>query len=191
MPSLNQRGITLIEVLIVAAIFSIIAAVGLPNLIGALQRNRARGAADTIAVAARDARARAIATGWEFRVFGYNNESGTRPNQYRIEGRANSGVAWPPPATVGPMSTATQMAERWTDLAVEYPGVRLNVGDAGGQCADPLGGGVRTFCVEYGSRGLLNMLSYAGPGSSLQVSDAGGNVARRVSAAVAGAVRVY
>jgi len=186
----NPRGVTLIEVLMVVAIFAIIAAVGLPNLIGALQRNRARGAADTIAVAARDARARAVSTGWEFRVFGFNNESATRPNQFRIEGRANSGVAWPAAAVVGPMTTDTQMAERWTDMAVEYPGVRLNVGDAG-QCGDPLGGGVQTFCIEYSSRGLLNGLSYQGPGGNLQVVDAGGNVARRVGAAVAGAVRVF
>ncbi len=187
----SPRGFTLIELLMVVAIFAIIAAVGLPNLIGALQRNRARGAADTIAVAARDARARAIATGWEVRVFGFNNESATRPNQFRIEGRANSGVAWPPPATQGPVTTDAQTADRWIDMAVEYPGVRLNVGDVGGQCGDPLGGGVQTFCIEYSSRGLLNGLSYQGPGGNLQVVDAGGNVARRVGAAVAGAVRVY
>ena len=186
----GQPGMTLIEVLLVVAILAIIAGFGLPNLIGALQRSRARGAADMITTSMRDARARAIATGWIFRVIGFNDSSGTSPNRFRIEGKINAATLWPssPWATTKPFQTSTQTGDRVISLPVEYPGMRLNVGDGGGaaQC-----GVASSFCIEYTSQGTLNAAtSYQGATGSLQVMDVGGNVARRVTATLAGAVRV-
>lgn len=187
----GQPGMTLIEVLLVVAILGIVAGFGLPNLVGALQRNRARGTADILTTAMRDARARAIATGWIFRVVGFNdNNGGTSANRFRIEGKINAAALWPssPWATTKPFQTSTQAGDRVISLPVEYPGNRLNVGDAGGlaQC-----GIANSFCIEYSPQGMLNAAtSYQGPTGSLRVMDKGGNVARQVTAAVAGAVRV-
>lgn len=184
----GRSGVTLIEILVAMAILAIIAAVGLPNLFGALQRSRARGAADMLSTALRDSRARAIGSGWQYRVFGFNDASGTQPNQFRIEGRSSVAALWPDPNTPGPLTTATQRADVWFVLSREFKGIRLNVNDAGG-CPDPLGGGANTFCVTYTPQGLLTT-SYLGPGNALQVADASGNVAKSLTATVAGAVRV-
>ncbi len=179
----GKQGVTLIEILVVVAIFAIIAAVGLPALANALQRARSKGVADVLRMAMRDARSRAIGTGWQFRVFGSNDASGTTPNQFRIEGRRSTALAWPASGVPGPLSSDTISADPWVVLAKEYPGVHLNAGDAG-SCPDPLGTAPNSFCITYTPQGLMTT-SYQGPGGSLQVS--GG---RSVTATLAGAVRV-
>ena len=184
----GRRGVTLIEMLVVVAVLAIIVAVGLPNVMSALQRARSRGAADLISTAMRDARSRAIATGWQFRVFGFNAASGTLPNQFRIEGRSSPALAWPASNVPGPLSSSTRSADPWFVMAKEYPGVRLNAGDAGA-CPDPLGGGAYSFCIAYTSQGLMTT-SYQGAGGGLQVTGIQGNVAKTVTATLAGAVRV-
>ncbi len=187
----SKQGVTLIEVVVVVAILAIIAAVGLPNLVGALQRSRTRGTADSIRAAILEARALAIATGGQVRVFGFNAASGVFPNQFRIEGVfpvAGVAVPWPATWTPQPLHTATQTTDRVIDLAAEYPGIRLNVGDPGG-----LGpcGAANSFCIEFTARGMLNGgTSYLGAGGALLVMDASGNVAKTITVTLAGAVRV-
>ncbi len=183
----GQRGVTLVEAVVLVAILGIFAAVGLPGLVGALQRARSRGAADEIAIAARDARAQAMATGWTFRVWGFTDGSSVRPNQFRIEGvRDPNTVPWPNPDTPpSPFQTATQTAERWISLPTEYAGARLNPGDSGG--AGPCGAS-NSFCLTFNFAGMLiPASSYQGPTGSLLVT---GGVNRTLSTSFAGGVRI-
>ena len=183
----GQPGVTVIEVIVLVAILAIIAGVGLPELVGAMQRARARGAADEIAIAARDARARAMGSGWTFRVIGYNDASSVRPNQFRIEGVSNPNtVAWPAQDTPGPFATATATADRWISLPREFGGARLNPGDSSGGAAAC--GASNSFCLTFNVAGMLVPGStYQGPGGSLMVA---GGVNRNLTTSMAGGVRI-
>ncbi len=191
----GKAGVTLLEILVVVAIIAIIAAVGLPALVNALQRARTRGTAEVLSTAMRDARSRAIATGWQFRVFGFNAAGGASANRFRIEGRSLTAPApaWPASAVPGPLPPGPVSADPWVVLANDYKGVALNVGDPG-SCPDPLGNPVNppnSFCITYSPQGLLLIpISYQGPGGALLVTDVNGNVGKSVMATVAGAVRV-
>jgi prepilin-type N-terminal cleavage/methylation domain-containing protein len=187
-PRVVSRGITLLELIVVVALLAIIAAVGLPNFFDFLRRSRARGAADSIAVAARDARSRSLQSGWQFRVFGLGDASAVFRNRYRIEGRMNAGAGWPAVGTGMPVFTATQSADAVVDLNADFGGTRINVNDGLGtaQC-----GAASSFCIEFDPQGTYNSASsYLGPGNQVQVMDPSGNTNARVTVTGAGAVRV-
>ena len=57
---LKLHGITLVEVLVVVAIISILAAIAAPSFIGQLQQQRVEGAAEGLVAAMQNAKAEAI-----------------------------------------------------------------------------------------------------------------------------------
>jgi prepilin-type N-terminal cleavage/methylation domain-containing protein len=135
----NRRntGYSALELLLVVAILGIFAAASLPHLMDAMQRARANGAAEVLAVAIRDARMRAINNAYQYRVSAYDG-TGAVPNAFRIEGSADGGVTWPATGTV--TTPAGPLNDVYTDLAKEFKTAQTQV--AGG-----------TFRVTFDSRG--------------------------------------
>jgi type IV fimbrial biogenesis protein FimT len=64
----NQRGFSLPEILIIAAIIGVISGIAIPAMTSALERNRLRGGADIMAGQLRAARLAAITRNASFRV---------------------------------------------------------------------------------------------------------------------------
>ena len=121
-PEKRQKGFTLLEVLLVVVMFGVISALSLPILTGAMQRAQSDGAGQALASAIRDARNRAIATGWEYQVVAYGS-GGTVPNAFRVQGfdPVNGGVAPAPgTATTRPFYGSNQMYEAYTDLPTTF-----------------------------------------------------------------------
>ena len=121
-----KKGFTFLEFLVALAIGAMVIVVGVPTLSEVVRRSRHGSAVRKVLSDVRDARARAIATGWEYRVVGYDSdELGTRRNQYRTLARRSSAVAWPD-EEVAPFLSNTQMASRWVDVAASYTGISLD-----------------------------------------------------------------
>lgn len=111
-----------------AVVALILIAVALPLIGATMENHRLNGAVRRLISDARQARSNAVSVRWRYRVFGYGDASGTRPNQYRIEG--TSTTIFPAASTDGPLLTATQEASRWINLPAEYTGIRINPGGA-------------------------------------------------------------
>jgi hypothetical protein len=78
----------------------------------------------------REARALAIATGWECKIVGFGATSGdTNKNQYRIMARQTSAIAWPSD-TAPVFKSTTQRADPWMNVTADFPGVQLDPGGA-------------------------------------------------------------
>ena len=138
-----EKGFSLVESMLVIGIAAILMGVLVPNLTGFIKNSRRNGAAEQIAGDARKARARAITTGWQYRVYGFNaGASSAYRNMYRIIGRSSSGVAWPADSAA-PAVTATLNIGPWVNMAKLYPGVSLNPSD-----------GTDHFWVGFDSRGV-------------------------------------
>jgi prepilin-type N-terminal cleavage/methylation domain-containing protein len=138
----SEKGFTVMEMLLVVALVALIAGISLPMLASAMQRARANGATEVLAAAIRDARARAVTSGWQYQVVAYDS-GGAVPNAFRMQGfdPANGGVAPPAgTATDPPFYGSNQMYEAYTPLAKAFGNAQIQV--AGG-----------TFRVTFDSRG--------------------------------------
>lgn len=168
----GRKGFTAIELLVAVAMAAILIAASMPFFLGTIQRSRLDGAVRQIVSDVRDARSRAITTGWQYRIFGYNaGASSAFRNQYRFMARRSASVGWPAD-TAAPFQSATQMAGEWININTLYPGVSLNPQD-----------GTPRFWVAFDARGAafeiddsfnpLVVASQAGAARSLRVSVAG------------------
>ncbi len=141
----DLKGFSLIELMVVVAILGLVAFISVPLVTGAMQRAQSAGAGTALAAAIRDARMRAVATGWQFEVVAYS-ATGAVPNAFRIQG-ANTvgGPVWPVPGTVTtpPYYGANQMNEAYTSLAKDFGTAKFVV---------PGGG---PFTVTFDSRGQV------------------------------------
>jgi type IV fimbrial biogenesis protein FimT len=139
----KEKGFSLLEVLVVIGIATIVMSVMLPNLSGFMRTYRRDGVIDRVIGDLRSARSKAITTGWQYRVMGFNEGSGnTYKNQYRIMARRSSADGWPAD-TVATMQTTTQLAGPWINISTLYPGVTLNKNNA-----------TPVFSVAFDSRGV-------------------------------------
>lgn len=111
-----------------AVVALILIAVALPLIGATMENHRLNGAVRRLISDARQARSNAVSVRWRYRIFGYGDTSGTRPNQYRIEG--TSTTIFPAASTDGPFTSATQEASGWINLPAEYAGIRINPGGA-------------------------------------------------------------
>ena len=142
-PRDRTHGFTLLEVLVVIAMLVVVAGISLPLLASAMQRAQARGAGQILAAAIRDARMRAVSTGWQYRVRAYG-PTGAVPNAFRVEGiNPVTGGVWPGAgsASTPPFYGNNQTYEAYTDLPRDFGTSRIQVA----------GGG--TFIVTFDSLG--------------------------------------
>ena len=177
----SQHGFSLLEVVLVVAILAVVSAITFPLLQGALQKAQANGAAEALTAAIRDARMRAIATGWQYRVRAFD-ATGTVPNAFRIEGMNPVAVppgVWPAAGTAGtrPFYGTNQTFEAYTTLGKDFRSAVLQI---------PAGG--PTFIVVFDSRGQW-ATPCAPVGCQAQVRTPGGGLTT-LTVSAAGAVQM-
>ena len=176
--SYGSRGISLLEALLVVAALAILAGISIPMFSIAVARARTHGVAESLGAAIRDARMRAVSTGWNYRVVAFNG-GGAVPNAFRIEGmNPATGGVWPAPtATTTPaFYGANQTYEPYVNLAREFGAAQIQI---------PAGG--NRFEVTFDSNG-----QWAGPcvPANCQVQVTSLERAATLSVSVAGAVLI-
>jgi Tfp pilus assembly protein FimT len=138
---------TLAELMAAVAIGAMVVLVAVPAFQSILTRSRVDTATRQVVTDLRSARSKSIMTGWEYKLMGFGNSStDLRKNQYRVLARSSSGVAWPAD-TANPMSSATQYAGAWTNLANLQTGAQLLPGGAGSNAR---------FEIAFDARGSLS-----------------------------------
>lgn len=174
----HSGGFTLLELLIVVALLALMGFISVPLVSGALSRARSNGAAEALTGAIRDARMRAVASGWQYRVMAYS-PTGAVPNAFRIEGmNPASGGIWRPAGTVSdpPFYGTNEMAEPYTSLSTDFGSAQIQIP-----------GGGSTFTVTFDSRGQWAVACV--PAScQAQVTTTGG--ATTLTVAQGGAIQV-
>ncbi len=170
----GRRGFTALEIILVVVVVAIIAAVGVPGLLAAIQRYRTRTGADQMAGEFRRVQSLAMTSGARHRVLLRNCSSGPTPcKEYRIEREASS--TWPAAGDT-PGSNANVLME-WVDLQREYGGVRVkSLKDIGGVDASDVIFDSRGASVNAGvSYPLtLTVANAIGDERTVQVRSAGG-----------------
>jgi prepilin-type N-terminal cleavage/methylation domain-containing protein len=119
------HGFSVTEMLVALALGGLIMLVAVPGLWNILHRSRLDAAVRHVVADLHDARSRAITTGWEYRIVGFDTGSVTNRNQYRLLGRATGSVSWPAD-TSAPLISSTQYAGSWVSLESMYRGVNLD-----------------------------------------------------------------
>jgi type II secretory pathway pseudopilin PulG len=126
----SGRGLTLVEFLIAVVILFTLASISIPGFKVLLRRAQLDAAVRQLTSDLREAQSRATLTGWQYRLLGFDMDSGDEfKNQYRLYGRSSGAVAWPAD-TAGVFQSATQMAGEWKNVNTLYPGVRLDTSDS-------------------------------------------------------------
>ena len=138
-------GFTLLELVVVVSIIAVLSMISIPLIARAMDQYRSRGAAEAIVGAVREAKARAVASGWQYRVIGYTG-AGAVQNAFRIEGMDPSGGGvWPAQVSAtGTTFGSNQYAGRWTSLQREFGGSEIAVSGGGGR-----------FVMTFDGRGIL------------------------------------
>ncbi len=147
MRRIGNKGFTLIELLVVVIILVILAAVGLPSLLGMIQRSEIDGATRHVLYEIRATQSLAVTRGDDF-GFHWGGDpgppaAGQLNSVYRIETDPTGTCGWPlPPETA---AINANVIRDWFDMSVEYPGIVIqSIADNVGA---PLGG------VMFNSRG--------------------------------------
>lgn len=155
---MSQRGFSFTEMMIVVTLGALLLLIGTAGMSTALTNARHDGAVRQVISDVRDARSRAITTGWEIRLVGFGaGATGDRANQYRVLGRQSSAVAWPS-ATGASFESATQLAGDWTDIGSTWPGVDLaaTTVDQSFQVTFDSRGAAPSAAVEFNPVALVN-----------------------------------
>jgi len=125
---MRERGLSLVEIVIVISITTVMAMVALPAFMNYQRTARLNGASREVAAAIQEARWRAVQTGWQFRIVGYGDEAATTlKNRFRLIARSSTTVTWPLD-TASPTSSSTVIVEPWVNVGTNYPGVYVNPG---------------------------------------------------------------
>jgi len=129
-------GFNILELAIVVSIFGIVAAIGIPGLLGGIQRRGVDGASRRLSEDIRQAQSQALTRGSQSRIIVFD-QTGTAPNssyptdaskanQYRIEIRTSPAAAWP--ALADNPGSNTNVLTVWQNLA-QFGGVRVTTGN--------------------------------------------------------------
>jgi prepilin-type N-terminal cleavage/methylation domain-containing protein len=176
-PRSAQRGVTAIEIIVAVAIGGLVVAIAIPSFTTVLEHSRLDAASRQLSSALWNAHSKAVATGWEYKLFGFGNAStDARRNQYRLLGRRSSATAWPGD-TDAPFSSTTQSAGPWTDLSMLSRGIQLLPGGTGTNAR---------FEIAFNSRGALSVNTGDFSPFRLQVKDS----SRLIRVSVVGGVTV-
>jgi type II secretory pathway pseudopilin PulG len=170
----SQRGLSVVELTAALTVVAAIALAAVPPLVEIVHNSRLRAAARHLAGEMQQARARAVGTGWEYRIFGFGAAAGNGyRNRYRVLARSLPVQAWPD-ETAPPSESATLVVGEWIAIDDLFPGVQINAGDGDG------------FALTFDSRGVpierslnfdpLNVSNASGIEKFLTVSSVG-NVA--------------
>lgn len=174
----GSRGFSLLEVLLVTAALAVLAGISIPMFSVAVARARTHGVAESMGAAIRDARVRAVNTGWNYRVVAFDG-GGTVPNAFRIEGmNPATGGVWPAPSSTTPPAFygANQTYDPYVNLTQEFGAAQIRIP-----------GGGSTFAVTFDSSGQW---ATACVPAGCQVQVTSGGRAATLSVSVAGAVLI-
>jgi prepilin-type N-terminal cleavage/methylation domain-containing protein len=168
---MQRNGFSLAEVAIAIALGALVITVSIPAFMEVRERALHDAAVRKVVGEIHEARARAIATGWEFRVLGYDKDtSHARRNQMRVIGRRSGTVAWP--GEEDP-NVNSKFAASWINVPVQFKGILLDAN-------------VVNFVLTFDQRG-------AAPGaaafSPLRVVDGDGRQST-ITVSVVGGVRI-
>jgi len=172
------KGISIHELTLVVGSLAVLSGISVPMMSGVMQRSYNTGAVDALGSAIRDARMRAIATGWQYRVVAFDS-SGAVPNAFRIEGMdPTTGGAWPAATDTNPpaFSGSNQVYEPYNGLDRDFGQAQIRV---------PAGGA--TFTVTFDSRGQ-QAAACVPVGCQVQVASKAGT--SMVTVSQAGAVQI-
>jgi prepilin-type N-terminal cleavage/methylation domain-containing protein len=166
-----KRGFTIVEFMVALVIVALLAAIAVPGFSAVLQRSRLDAATRQIVSDFRESRSRAISTGWEYRVVGWDaDDSGSSANRYRVFARRPP-AAWPAD-DVAPFENGTQLAGQWVNIASRFPGVEMHADSS-------------RFFVTIDSRGRASGTSF----NSLELVGHDG-VTNSVTVSAVGSVRI-
>jgi Tfp pilus assembly protein FimT len=114
--------------MVALAIGGLLVLVAVPAFLSMIKVSRLHAAARQTVGDLREARAQAIATGWECKVVGFGATSADpNRNRYRVIARQTSAIAWP--SDTSPVfKSSTQRVEPWMDMSSAFPGVQLDPG---------------------------------------------------------------
>jgi hypothetical protein len=151
------------DAVVTATVGAFLVLFAVPSLWSAIESSRLHAAARRTVTDLRDARARAIASGWQCKIVGYGASShGPYRNRYRLLARHTAAVPWP--ADGSPvLAGETRRADPWLDVSSAFPGVEI---DADAAPADG------RFEFGFDSRGLPSPVSASG--SSLRIAGSRG-----------------
>ena len=134
--SRSPKGFTLIELSTVVSIVGVLATIGMPGLIGGIQRTGADGASRQLTEDIRLTHHTSFSRGYPTRIIIFNssgvaqNPTGadltdtTKANMYRVEMRAGS--SWP--ALSQTRSTTADVLTDWNNLPSNFRGVTVTTG---------------------------------------------------------------
>ncbi len=134
----GPAGMTLVELLTGLIILTVLTAVGMPGILGSIQRTGVDGASRRLAEDIRRAQSNALTRGVQARLIVFDqtgvvpttptptNDS-TKANMYRIEIRSGAAASWPA-LTDTPGSNANVLTA-WSDLGGQYRGVWVDTGN--------------------------------------------------------------
>lgn len=129
-PQLGNRGVTALELVGAAALVAIAVGAALPIMMTSVDNARFNAGVQLIVGDMRLARSKAVSTGWEYRISGWDRRGGVNANQYRLEGRRTAAITWPVPADpVG--QTADRDVGPWIPIGAMYPGIQIDNSAAG------------------------------------------------------------
>ncbi len=174
----GRPGFTLPDVVVACSIMATLSMMAIPVFNSTMSNSKLDGAARQLMSDVREARSRAVTTGWRFRIVANDgNLNGTYRNQYRIEGKSSGAcdnTGWPA-QTWGATSSSSIWVGSWVDLNTQYPDITLA----------PMGGS-GTFSVCFDGRGIA---TFPGGLSGVQLTNRSG-VTRSIQVSTAGGVQI-
>lgn len=134
--------------LVALAIGGMILLIAVPAFRSAIDRSRLDIATRRMSNELMNARSKAVATGWEFKLVGFGSASSdAMRNRYRLLGRRTSAVAWPMDTDAAFTST-TQSAGPWSDPSAVDSSLQLLPGGTGANAR---------FEISFNSRGRASL----------------------------------
>lgn len=173
---MGSQGVTAIELAIVVVLVAILAGGAFPVLMTSVENARFNAAVGQIVVDVRLARAKAVGSGWQYRIRGRDRRGvGTSASRYRLEGRRSAAIVWPVEADP-PQQTVDLFVGPWVSVRTNYPGIQLDNSatgtnppfyagfDPSGKVCTPLSqcfNGVTPLQVTKNSTGQVRQISVA------------------------------